>query len=209
MPFPKHIPSQPVDQPLIHFDRAAFDKRYAGYDEKYADPSDDATPMAEVGDFLEGSRAIATPVDVFAFWTSLYEMGGGEVRTYRDQDYTPDNFSPLGRYWTLTRQSGLLIPTRYGATALNFMFIPAAIGQSMTATSDSSDRPGWEFGHTQTQTFELDKNGSTRAKTNDCLARSFRNIDVLRASLSHDELRARAESTLARMLGDESLTLPA
>lgn len=229
MPFPKHIPSQPVDQPLIHFDRAVFDAEYADYDLDEGsskgvpasddpffhgfDDEDDDAPAVKVGDFLEFSRAIVTPIDVYAFWVSLYSRQGGEVVVY-DRDFETATSHTIrdgkwvalhtaSRNWTLTRNSGMRIPTGYGSIGLSLLVVPSATGQDMAATSKSPQREGWEFGHTTACTFAVDENGVTRAGTNGYVARSYRDVEALRASVPHDELKARAGRAMARMFADD------
>lgn len=231
--------------PLVHFNREAYNKDWGlsdlpdGGDSRHGwgshDEDDDLEfdnyddngfekevrlTRPQMGDFLERSRAIETPIEVFAFWLALYMKQGGKPRYIRDYNYvnspvyTLDSnmksvpLTTAGKHWTLTRNTGARIPSGYGSMALDLVLVPSVTGQDMAA-STYDDRAGWEYGHTRAYTFERGDDGQMKAVTNnDMIVSSYRDVQALIRATPYEELKARALQALRAMFDtDTALTV--
>lgn len=140
--------------------------------------------------YLEASRAVKTPVEVFALWVELFERQGGQIKHVWKADFA-NNPS-----WMPTRHAGELIPTAYGATALHLVMVPHQIEQNMQATSGDS-RSGWEYGHSTVHTFSPAKSGQVPLScTNANMVYSYADVERLRREMSPRDLASRAVDIL-------------
>lgn len=167
--------------------------------------------MEERVSFLSASKAIPTPMDVYAIWLELYLRQGGKLARVRDRDYTTHSIVAKDMFslektdqertfsyegigwdrWTPTKNGGQ-IPENYGSYAMTLLILPEATGQEINpATNDW--RTGWEYGHTTVLTIVRDdttKEGF-RAETNKGYAISFNDVEALRASMDIYQMLAK------------------
>lgn len=113
-------------------------------------------------EFLAGTNAVPTPIDVYALWVKLWLRQGKKVQESKGASSSWAFASEFGAMsseeqgearkfpkkfhsnWMPTNGS-VSIPEGYGSYQMNVMVMTNATGQGMA--SPHRNRRGWEFGH--------------------------------------------------------------
>ena len=116
--------------------------------------------------FLQASRAVAMPAELYAIWLELYVRQGGVVHSTRKYDFrntTGSRSDTHANSWVATHDGGI-IPANYGSAAMTLLVFPDATGQSLTPANNDW-RSGWEWGHTRVLSIVKDDQSQTGFKT--------------------------------------------
>lgn len=143
--------------------------------------------------YLDMSRAVRTPIEIYALWVEMYEQYGGNLQR-RTQAFSSE------RWWTPTRSSSLPIPTAFGVFGLRLVMVPRFINQDMRPTNADASF-GQEYGNGRVHTFDQSIDGKMLIATNDYNVYTYPDVEQVRYSMTTEELTRRAADILRQAYG--------
>lgn len=140
---------------------------------------------AQKYDFLRNTEAEPAPKELYALWLYAYMANGGRVTHPRNREFTKPT-EPEFSYrdsvvWIPMSEASQKIPTGYGASSMNILYLPDVTKLDVSPSSGDS-RSGWEYGHSTLLTLSLDKrskSGLSATTNNTVVVESFTDIDRL------------------------------
>jgi hypothetical protein len=142
--------------------------------------------LRKTREYLVSTRAVQTPLEVYALWIDLHVQQGGEVDLY------DRNFAGMDSAWMPTRFEGVRTPVAHGSSSLHILLIPDT-GEQDLMTLGNYDR-----GHSEVHWFDKGDSKIPVARTNAYHAQTYTDVENLRRSISSKELATRALDIMAQ-----------